>query len=94
VVSILERFYVTRGLPKMIVLDHGPEFTGRALNAWAHRHGVQFQLIRPGKPVENAFCESRRDHFFSNSRKTTFPSRPSPEGGAICVPEAAGLVIY
>jgi putative transposase len=54
VASVLERLYATRGLPKTIVLDNGPEFTGQALDAWAHRRGVQLQFIRPGKPVENA----------------------------------------
>jgi putative transposase len=58
VVSVLERLYATRGLPKTIVLDNGPEFTGQALDAWAHRRGIQLQFIRPGKPVENAFVES------------------------------------
>ena len=63
VVSILERLYATRGLPKTIVLDNGPEFTGKALDAWAHRRGVQLQFIRPGRPVENTFIESFNGRF-------------------------------
>ncbi len=58
VVAVLERLAVTRGLPHSIVLDNGPECQSRALDAWAHRRGVQLQFIRPGKPVENAFIES------------------------------------
>jgi putative transposase len=60
VVSVLERLYSTRGLPKTITLDNGPEFTGQALDAWAHRRGVQLQFIRPGKPVENASTQELR----------------------------------
>jgi putative transposase len=28
-----------RGLPEMIVVDNGPEFAGKALDAWAYKHG-------------------------------------------------------
>lgn len=58
VVAVLERLAMTRGLPERIVLDNGPEFQSRALDAWAHRRGVSLNFIRPGKPVENAFIES------------------------------------
>lgn len=42
----------------MIQVDNGPEFAGKALDAWAHAHGVRLQFIEPGKPVQNAFIES------------------------------------
>ncbi len=38
VVRVLERLRATRGLPRRIVLDNGPEFTGRALDTWAYAH--------------------------------------------------------
>ncbi|MBX3023592.1 DDE-type integrase/transposase/recombinase [bacterium] len=41
-------------VPGMIVIDNGPEFAGKALDAWAYRHGVKLNFIRPGKPTENA----------------------------------------
>jgi len=44
--------------PRSITVDHGTEFTSRALEDWAYRRGVQLDFIRPGKPVENAFIES------------------------------------
>ena len=47
-----------RAAPKSITLDNGSEFTGRALEIWAIRHGVQLCFIRPGRPVENGFIES------------------------------------
>jgi putative transposase len=28
------------------------------MDRWAHERGVVLQFIRPGKPVENAYCES------------------------------------
>ena len=47
-----------RPLPKAITVDHGTEFTSKALDEWAYRRGVALDFIRPGKPVENAFIES------------------------------------
>lgn len=58
VIHALERVAVERGLPKSIVCDNEPEFAGKAMDRWAYEHGVVLQFIRPGKPVENAFCES------------------------------------
>jgi len=55
---VLEQIAATRPLPKYIVCDNGPEFTGSAFDAWAHRRGVRVHFIRPGKPVENAYAES------------------------------------
>jgi hypothetical protein len=34
VVRVLERLQATHGLPETIVVDNGPEFAGRALDAW------------------------------------------------------------
>jgi putative transposase len=58
VVRVLERLAQERPLPARLVCDNGPEFTGRALDAWAYARGVQLHFIRPGKPIENAFAES------------------------------------
>ncbi len=56
--GVLERLAITRALPEGIILDNGPEFQSRSLDAWAHQRGVSLSFIRPGKPVENAFIES------------------------------------
>jgi putative transposase len=40
VAAVLERLASTHGLPKTLFVDNGPEFTSKALDAWAHRHGV------------------------------------------------------
>lgn len=58
VVRVLEQLRVTRGLPVRITVDNGPEFQSKALDAWAHQHGVQLQFSRPGKPVDNTFIEA------------------------------------
>jgi putative transposase len=53
VVRVLEHLPVTIVLSKAIVLDNGPEFAGRALEAWAYANSVELRFIRPGKPIEN-----------------------------------------
>jgi len=63
VVRLLDALAATRGLPAIIVVDNGPEFTGKALDAWAYARGVQLHFIRPGKPVDNAFIESFNGKF-------------------------------
>ena len=63
VVGVLERLKCTTGTPARIAIDNGPEFTSKALDAWAYRHDVQLEFSRPGKPTDNAFAESFNGHF-------------------------------
>ncbi|WP_373832369.1 IS3 family transposase, partial [Delftia acidovorans] len=63
VAQVLQRLAELRGLPKSITVDNGPEFAGRALDAWAYQVGVKLSFIRPGKPVENAYIESFNGKF-------------------------------
>ena len=63
VVGVLERLADLRGLPASITVDHGPEFEGQVLDAWAYQRGVRLSFIRPGKPVENAYIESFNGKF-------------------------------
>ena len=63
VVEVLDRVCAERGYPELIVIDNGPEFISKALDAWAFTHGVQLHFIRPGKPVDNAYCESFNARF-------------------------------
>jgi putative transposase len=58
VVRFLDQVAATRGYPKAINVDNGPEFISNALDQWAHAHDVQLYFSRPGKPVDNAFIES------------------------------------
>ena len=63
VTRVLERLRATHGLPQSIVLDNGPEFAGRTLEAWAYAAKVTLCFIRPGKPIENAYVESFNGKF-------------------------------
>jgi putative transposase len=63
VTRVLDRLAATVGLPAVIVVDNGPEFAGRVLDAWAYQHGVTLRFIRPGRPVENAYIESFNGKF-------------------------------
>ena len=63
VTRVLDRLAVAVGLPQTIVVDNGPEFAGRTLDAWAYARGVALRFIRPGKPIENAYVESFNGKF-------------------------------
>jgi putative transposase len=58
VAEALEPVVMHRGTPRSITVDNGSEFASRVMDAWAYRHGIQLDFIRPGKPVENGFIES------------------------------------
>lgn len=63
VVRLLEQAARFRGLPAAIRTDQGPEFTGKALDQWAYRNGVELKLIQPGKPMQNGYVESFNGKF-------------------------------
>jgi putative transposase len=63
IVTVLERLADLRGLPLSITVDHGPEFEGQVLDAWAYHAGVSLNFIRPGKPVDNPYIESFNGRF-------------------------------
>ena len=58
VVEAMARIAMTRGAPKTIRVDNGPEFISKALDRWAYENGVTLDFSRPGKPTDNAFVES------------------------------------
>ncbi|MBM4122363.1 MAG: DDE-type integrase/transposase/recombinase [Nitrospira sp.] len=43
---------------RSVTVDNGSEFVSCAIDAWAYRHGVQLDFIRPGQPFVNGFIES------------------------------------
>jgi putative transposase len=63
VAAVLDRLASTHGLPKTLFGDNGPEFTSKALDAWADRHGVQLAFSRPGTPTDNPFIEAFNARF-------------------------------
>jgi len=58
VVAVLERLIGERERPTELVLDNGPELTGRVLDAWATESRVHLRFIDPGKPSQNGVVES------------------------------------
>jgi putative transposase len=54
----LTRLIDLNGRPEFIVCDNGTEYTSLIMFDWAQRSGVGLQLIQPGKPSQNGFCES------------------------------------
>jgi putative transposase len=58
VVRVLDRLVGERERPVQLVLDNGPELISRVLEEWAHQHQVTLHFIDPGKPIQNAHCES------------------------------------
>ncbi len=63
VIRVLNRLIELRGKPEAIRSDNGPEFAGNALDAWAYSTGVKLDFIQPGKPTQNAYCESFNGRF-------------------------------
>ena len=45
-------------MPSAIQCDNGPEFVSIQLDQWAYWNKVQLDFSRPGRPSDNAFCES------------------------------------
>jgi putative transposase len=75
VTRVLEQLIQLRGRPQSLLMDNGPEFTGRALDQWAYQRQVGLQFIEPGKPMQNAYVESfngklrdecLNEHWFAN----------------------------
>jgi len=58
VAAALSQVAQHRPLPRSITVDHGTEFTSRALDQWAWENGVLLDFTRPGKPTDNGLCES------------------------------------
>ena len=58
VAEVLDVYLHPHQAPASITVDHGTEFTSKALEDWAWRRGVKLDFIRPGKPMENGHIES------------------------------------
>jgi putative transposase len=63
VTRVLDRAIELHGQPKVIVVDNGPEFRSKALDAWAKARGIHLHWIDPGKPTQNAYIESFNGRF-------------------------------
>jgi putative transposase len=63
VVELLEELVAEIGTPLSITVDHGTEFTSKALEEWAYRNGVKLDFTHPGKPTDSAHIESFNGRF-------------------------------
>jgi putative transposase len=63
VTRVLTEIAQMGNLPEIIIIDNGPEFISKALDAWSYQRGIKLTFIRPGKPVENAYIESFNGRF-------------------------------
>ena len=63
VTRVLDGLAEYTGLPQVMVMDNGPEFTSKAMLYWAERRGVRLHFIDPGKPTQNAYIESFNGKF-------------------------------
>ena len=60
VVAAIARIASSRGAPRTIRVDNGPEFISKALDRWSYENGVTLDFSRPGKPTDNARGVVRR----------------------------------
>lgn len=58
VANVLDGIIGHTGTPLSITVDHGTEFTSKALEEWAYQRGVKLDFTHPGKPTENGHIES------------------------------------
>jgi putative transposase len=61
---VLTNLFLTRGVPKHIRSDNGPEFIARVIRRHGESAGLEMLYIEPGSPWQNGFAES----FFSRLR--------------------------
>ena len=75
VLDVLARLFVTRGQPKHLRSDNGPEFIAQELRGWLGRMGTVPLYIEPGSPWENGYSESfnskLRDELLSTEEFTS-----------------------
>lgn len=63
VIDVLARLVSTRGAPRYLRSDNGPEFVSRALLGWITGQGIGTALVDPGTPWQNGTGESFNGKF-------------------------------
>ena len=56
-IETLDRIGETRGWPRYIRCDNGPEFISYMLKQWAEEKNIEIRFIQPGKPTQNGIVE-------------------------------------
>jgi putative transposase len=57
VIRALDHLKESRGLPKTIRVDNGPEYISKLLKKWAEYNELELLFIQPGKPTQNSLIE-------------------------------------
>ncbi len=57
VIRSLEQIMQSRGIPKVLRCDTGPEYISELIVSWAKRKGIRMEYIQPRKPQQNAYVE-------------------------------------
>jgi len=63
VIETLNRLISTRGAPRYLRSDNGPEFVSKAILEWLDSENIETALIDPGKPWQNGADESFNGKF-------------------------------
>ena len=53
----IDRLALTKGYPKQIRVDNGPENISKDFMSWADKNQIKVLHIQPGKPAQNAYIE-------------------------------------
>jgi putative transposase len=79
---VLEQLATDRGAPNAIMLDNGPELTGRARDHWVDGRGVQLRCIRRGSrsrtPSPSASWAGGATRASTSTGSPTSPARAAP----------------
>lgn len=57
VTEFLDDIAVSRGYPKELRMDNGPENISHVMNQWAQDRNVTLKFIEPGEPAQNGYIE-------------------------------------
>jgi putative transposase len=57
IIRTLNRLGESRGFPKAIRSDNGPEFTSKDFAIWCEEKRIETRYIQPGKPTQNGYVE-------------------------------------
>lgn len=57
-VSLLVKLFSSRGVPKYLRCDNGPEFISRRLQQFVSKVDVEVSYVAPGSPWQNGYIES------------------------------------
>jgi len=56
--AVLSELFASRGAPKYLRSDNGPEFIANSLTIWLSLQGTESRFIKPGSPWQNGIVES------------------------------------